>query len=163
MQLTAFMRGYLALVGALEQGRGISQGADFLQPTVEIGDLLGLAQRKFVTVSISQVANVVRDPGIQVPSGRVWRLLNATCNWQTGAVPITGPVYLGLRLPDDLSPATPPMIALGAQALAINTQIVAAFNGDLWLPSGASVCGYSPVATGTMSLTINLVLEEFPG
>lgn len=71
MDVAAFARGFLSLIQAQNMGVSIQQGADFLQPVVDIERLLGANVRAGV---FGDVAGMVSGANytLTVPDGQCW-------------------------------------------------------------------------------------------
>jgi len=73
VDVAAYPKGYLGLISANNRGQGISVGADFLQPVVEIGAMLAANNR-----GLSDYFNAALPLGqssgncFSVPAGEAW-------------------------------------------------------------------------------------------
>jgi hypothetical protein len=76
MEISAYARGVLALLGAKSLGVGFGQAADYISPSLDMERWLG-AQSNVRLISGSAVANLLNGltvPLIQVPATETWVL-----------------------------------------------------------------------------------------
>lgn len=82
MDITAFPKGYLGLVGAQVMGKGISQAADVISPVVELTDLLALSARRCSIALLNPLVSIATSM-ITIPTGEYWWVrhigMNITC------------------------------------------------------------------------------------
>lgn len=71
MDVSAFPRGYLALMQASTTGRAIPNAAEFIQPVVDIERFLGANNRKFSFQSVGAMVTG-QNTLFTVPTGKVW-------------------------------------------------------------------------------------------
>jgi len=160
MDVAAFAQGMLSLLGAKNRGVGIQAGADFVQPVLELGLLLGANRRKNFTQNVSSLAAGTQAILI-VPPGKIWRLVFASCELTSNAggsatvarmfiTPGEGPSGFNF-------PVTP------AQNLAASSTIVLNFvpGADLWLTSGTIIGVNLVTAVATVSMIGGCYYEEF--
>jgi len=73
MDIAAFARGFLSLVGAKTLGKGLQQAADFVQPTLEMAPMLGanlrIQQFEFQNPIVAGPNNI-----LTVPANEIWRV-----------------------------------------------------------------------------------------
>jgi len=73
VDVAAYAKGYLGLIQANNRGTGLSLAADYLQPVVEIRDMLSLAERQVIIYSnLALPANAVSGDCFTVPVGEAW-------------------------------------------------------------------------------------------
>lgn len=83
MDVTAFPRGYQGLIGAQNQGIGIRQAADFMQPTVEVFDLLAFSLRGGATSVLNPLV-AGATLAFAVPQQEYWLVRQVSLEVQTG-------------------------------------------------------------------------------
>jgi len=76
MDVSAFARGFLDLIGANNRGNGLRLAADFIQPTLDVTELLLTQRREIVGIVDQAIATGTNDYGTTfvVPSGEMWRI-----------------------------------------------------------------------------------------
>lgn len=164
MEITAFARGFLALVGALEQGKGLSQGGDVLQPVVHLNDQLGLGFRSQEVQLGSTFATDTYGPLFTVPNGRIWKVI-AYGAYLTNAAGVTND-GVHLEVCSGQNGAAAQAYAAISEEIAFGVSSVgslAARNLPMWLKGGDSLGAYGRWAGGNTVFNAAVLFEEYPG
>lgn len=136
MDVAAFARGYLGLIGSSNKGAGIRTASDSLAPVVELTPLLGLNERRWFQGSV--VLNGGQQNIGAVPAGEVWRVIASQITVQAGAGETAAEVFVNVTVPDN---AGGELLILSGKgnANAITSRAVAFHYGGLLLASGTGV------------------------
>lgn len=84
MDATAFPKGFQGLIGAQNMGVGLRASSDFIQPTLELFDMLGLSSRGTTSGLLNPVVAAATQQAV-IPQGEYWFLRQATLEIQTAA------------------------------------------------------------------------------
>lgn len=108
--------GYLSLLGIKDAGNP-GQGADFLQPTLELGALYLAPSLTSASATTAGATGVGAASIIVVPAGEAWRLLAFGLQADTASAPLN--LLLGFDVIDPIAGVPVPIGAPVSSALAI--------------------------------------------
>jgi hypothetical protein len=156
MDVAAFAKGYLSLIQSNDRGKGVTVAADFLQPTVDLTQMLGLNNRRIVeTIAALTTGFAVF---FEVPQGEVWIVRGGGA---TVLVPI-GEQIQGMTL--IVQPPESPNTQRFPASLSVSEPVdtVAKTTTVLWDPLGillgpGTVCGMD-ITFAPVPLNINYSL-----
>lgn len=157
MRLGNFAQGLLALFGASNEGKAVSQAADFVQPTTDVGELLesNLYQALNLTQNIATGATAF----FTVPTGFIWKLKLIAANVQTGVGVTANDVGPYLEFASSIVARF--YLALYPQDLAASQ--VAVVPGYLpepiILPPGTVIGIYSSAAVGAPAASLSILVS----
>ena len=142
-------------------GQGLAQGSDFIQPNIDIFDLLAVSKRK--TASLGPIAvSIGTTDLLTVPKGEIWKIRGGGAHFSSAAGETFTNLYPIVRCLDMVSffgagdNRVPLTGALNQAASSIQSVIFPV--GQLYLPG--SVFGYSVAGVvGNPTITLVLMIE----
>lgn len=162
--VSAFARGYVDLIGSSDRGRGLGQAADFIQPTLDILNLLGANKRKLLVLpSLADITVPGGQADMTVPAGKVWRAHFFALSFIVQAAESITDFHLLLIPPEAADAASAggsiPITAPQSFGPTPDGDLVWAANGFLLTP-GTSLGHTCGAVTGGIRIVPRLYFEE---
>jgi len=162
MEVSAFARGYLALIDANNKGQGLGQAADSISPTIDLRAYLGANLRKSYVYSQTNMVTGVNS-GLIVPVGKVWhiRAMSANMGPTAGAGNSVNRATL-FAIPPEVQgltslPLTGNVTADGAVPDSRGTLVWQPVD---WIANAGTQFGVLATITGVVSLSMHAYVDE---
>lgn len=161
MQVTAWARGWLNLIGALEQGKGIGQASDALVPVVDVAQMLSLDRRATQRPQISSLVSGIMSTMVSVPPGEVWIVRSLA----HAAFSAAGQTILGQRVVYRTAPGTSitDQILSDSFNLAVTDYVCKAVPCELILRGGDQLGLTCQAIVGTPTSELSVTYDVLDG
>lgn len=166
MDVFTFARGYIDLIGARDRGRGLGQAADFVQPVLDVFDLLAIQKRRQILAGPTPLlAGPNTVAFANVPASTVWRVLSVEFDVDLVMGDICDSCHL-IAAPSEGSDTPGMGISLTESATftgPLSVVRLAQFPGGLLFPAGTSFLVHwdATLAAGAPNAIMRLLVEEF--
>lgn len=163
MNISAFAKAWFAFIGAADLGQGIRQSSDYLQPVMDITNLLALSRRRVISAgNVNMSAGTNFPAGFTVPDNETWILRHAYFEVTTGGVDTSIGSTLILVTP---SGAGAGILSLtGGVSPAINSRSTAVFTPPFFILEAKSQIGVrGGTVTGTPTFNLGALVEVIGG
>lgn len=158
MDVAAFARGYLSLIQSQNTGQGITQGADFVQPVVDVERFLGANNRQSLSADTNPIV-AGANYGLTVPPGQCWIVRAGSAEYITGA----GDAFSGggiLVLPPERLSSFLVSNMVELLVAAARSQFVIWQPVNLILNPGTQIGTYAATITGNPQTRLRLYIES---
>lgn len=160
MDAAAFARGFLGLIGAKNAGRGLSQAAEFIQPTLDLVGLLGANVRVANAISAPIVAAGF-TPLITVPAQKIWVMRHLSAFILTDATGTTTNLCLAIAPPEmQLGGNSLPLSAASSQGISTDSTLQYNSPTGLVLTGGTILGVRCQARVATVTVVLGGLMEE---
>lgn len=159
MRLSAYSRGFLSLVGAQNEGIGLRESSNFLQPTLDVTRFLGFDKLESIQ-GTNPLPNGTTDfpASLTVPLGEVWRLrtgsILATAGAGASSVNVGALARVGGSGGNSIF-LTPPM-----QLAASSSTFLPILQDDLLLNAGSGIGAFASATVLAPTYVLTLWVER---
>jgi len=158
VRIAAFPRGFLDLVEASREGRGLSLCSDELSPVVDLFDMYGANSQVVRTAQNNLGAGA--NPFFTVPTGKMWRVIAGSINCQTGATSTANAVGVYVAPPNDLTTQVHLVPGFNIAVSSVVVQPIQAL-GPIVLIAGTVIGVYAGAVAVTPIANLSFIVQEF--